>query len=147
MNTFLPYPNFNKSAECLDYRRLGKQRVEAWQIYETIISGRKAWSNHPATLMWKSYPEALLEYGIVMCENWISRGYKDTMLTRFLKEYNKKAVQCYEIPKWLGSRKFHASHRSNLLRKDPVHYGQFKWKESADLPYVWPVVITESNSK
>jgi len=33
MNTFLPYPDFVKSAQCLDYRRLGKQRVEAWQIY------------------------------------------------------------------------------------------------------------------
>ena len=34
MQTFLPYPDFVKSAQCLDYRRLGKQRVEAKQILE-----------------------------------------------------------------------------------------------------------------
>lgn len=34
MNTFLPYPSFDESAKCLDYKRLGKQRVEAKQILE-----------------------------------------------------------------------------------------------------------------
>ena len=38
MQTFLPYQNFIKSAKCLDYKRLGKQRVEALQIHN-IISG------------------------------------------------------------------------------------------------------------
>jgi hypothetical protein len=42
-------------------------------------------------------------------------------------------------PKWLGNADFHASHRSNLLRKEPSHYSQFHWVESPDLPYVWPV--------
>lgn len=32
MQTFLPYPDFKKSLQALDYRRLGKQRVEAYQI-------------------------------------------------------------------------------------------------------------------
>ena len=39
MNTFLPYPSFTKSAKCLDYRRLDKQRIEAWQIYNTLKQG------------------------------------------------------------------------------------------------------------
>lgn len=34
MQTFLPYPEFIKSAQCLDNKRLGKQRVEAKQILE-----------------------------------------------------------------------------------------------------------------
>lgn len=34
---------------------------------------------------------------------------------------------------------FHASHRSNLLRKDPVWYSQFNWTEPNNLPYVWPI--------
>jgi hypothetical protein len=42
-------------------------------------------------------------------------------------------------PPWLGDNTFHASHKSNLLRKDPVWYGQFGWSEPTDLPYVWPV--------
>lgn len=34
MQTFLPYANFEASAKVLDYKRLGKQRVEAKQILE-----------------------------------------------------------------------------------------------------------------
>jgi hypothetical protein len=36
MQTFLPYPDFKKSIKALDYRRLGKQRVEAYQIIRTL---------------------------------------------------------------------------------------------------------------
>ena len=36
MQTFLPYPDFTQSAKTLDYRRLGKQRVEAWQILNAL---------------------------------------------------------------------------------------------------------------
>jgi hypothetical protein len=44
-----------------------------------------------------------------------------------------------QYPPWLGDEAFHASHRSNLLRKNPEWYGQFGWTEPDDLPYVWPV--------
>lgn len=44
------------------------------------------------------------------------------------------------MPPWLGDSDFHASHRSNLLRKDPEYYGEFNWTESPDLEYVWPKV-------
>ena len=37
MQTFLPYPDMIKSAKALDYKRLGKQRVEAKQIIFTTI--------------------------------------------------------------------------------------------------------------
>ena len=42
MQTFLPYPDFVKSALVLDYRRLGKQRVEARQILDIIVNDKKA---------------------------------------------------------------------------------------------------------
>src|SRR3546814_11842397 len=41
------------------------------------------------------------------------------------------------MPPWLGNAAFHASHRSNLLRKDPGFYGRYGWPEPPDLPYVW----------
>ena len=43
-----------------------------------------------------------------------------------------------QMPRWLGLDAFHASHRSNLLRKDRSHYSQFNWTEHDDLPYHWP---------
>jgi len=137
MQTFLPYPDFEESAKCLDYRRLGKQRVEAWQIYLALTKPGYGWQSHPAVRMWSGYESILLEYGIEICREWQRRGFKDSLLERFLKEWGKKDFQ-FEYPFWMGNKKFHASHRSNLLRKDPVYYGKFGWSESTTLPYVWP---------
>ena len=39
MQTFLPHPEFDESAACLDYKRLGKQRLEAKTIID-ILDGK-----------------------------------------------------------------------------------------------------------
>lgn len=139
MQTFLPYSSFFISAACLDYKRLGKQRVEAKQILNVLLGKAKindkgiiAWANHPAVKMWRGYELALAWYHNIMIQEWICRGYKNTML---LEELNGKLV----FPPWLGNVDFHASHRSNLLRKDYQYYKAFGWPESLDLPYYWPI--------
>jgi hypothetical protein len=43
-----------------------------------------------------------------------------------------------QLPPWLGEPAVHVSHRSALLRKDPVYYRPFFPTEPDDLPYVWP---------
>ena len=43
------------------------------------------------------------------------------------------------LPEWMGDEGFHASHRSNLLKKDPEFYGKYGWTEATDLDYLWPV--------
>lgn len=139
MQTFLPYESFQRSLEVLDYRRLGKQRVEARQLIDTILgvptkSGkpRTGWLNHPAAVMWRDHVCALMFYHNMAIDEWVRRGYNNTM--------PKIATDPYKLtyPDWLGDEAFHASHRSNLLRKDPEYYGQFGWTESDDLEYVWP---------
>ena len=136
MQTFLPYSDFKETARCLDYRRLGKQRVEAWQTYRAIIY-KNGWSHHPTVKMWHNNIGALLEYGATMCIEWKRRGYVDNMLVRFQKEMSK----CYDFskPKWIGDDEFHKSHKSNLLRKLPEHYSKFNWQVSSNLPYKWMV--------
>lgn len=138
MQTFLPYPDFIRSAQTLDWKRLGKQRVEGMQLLKAILGERKldgnfynGWINHPATKMWSSYPDALKVYTNAMINEWILRGYKNNMQ---LYEVPGK----YTIPDWLGNEFFHASHRSNLLRKDFNYYSQYGWQEQNDLPYIWP---------
>jgi hypothetical protein len=42
------------------------------------------------------------------------------------------------MPPWFGDDRFHAAHRSNLLRKSPEHYRQYWPTEPDDLEYVWP---------
>ena len=132
MQTFLPYPDFVQTARCLDWRRLGKQRVECLQIIETILHGSQ-WSHHPAVLMWDGFIPALAEYGGIICLEWKRRGYVDHLFRRIAAHGHGKVI----YPSWLGNEAFHASHRGNLLRKDK-HYKQFGWTESPELPYVWP---------
>ena len=144
MNTFLPYPDFTASARALDYRRLGKQRIEAKQIYETLAGFKKGWRHHPAVKMWKGCAYQLLVYGSVMCDEWRRRGYVDNLGLWFWLARQQEMIQPLAIwntkPAWLGDPLFHASHRSNLLRKDSGWYGQFGWTEAPDMRYVWPCV-------
>ena len=133
MQTFLPLPSKGQSVRCLDSKRLGKQRVEAMQILKALngdYSKTGAWVNHPATKMWRGYESALTFYKDLCIEEWIRRGFKNTM--PYKKEHTAK------MPPWFGDSEFHASHRSNLIRKDAEFYSQFNWKEPDDLPYVWP---------
>ena len=142
MQTFLPYKSFVESASCLDYRRLGKQRVECLQLLsalqfpwalERTKTNNSKWSNHPATKMWKGFEECLALYMNTIILEWEARGYKNNM--EYFDNFTHKV---YDDPDWLGNEDFHASHRSNLLRKDPEWYGKFEWIEPNDLPYVWP---------
>lgn len=133
MQTFLPYPDFRRTAACLDYRRLGKQRIEAYQILQTLQDEqRRGWRNHPAVLMWRGYEDALKLYMNTIIDEWVARGFRNTMERASLPESPR-------MPPWLGDPAFHASHRANLLRKDPTFYGRYGWPESPELPYVWPV--------
>lgn len=140
MQTFLPYPSFEKSAECLDVKRLGKQRVEVYQILRSLLGESKGWLNHPCTKMWKGYEGSLKNYGIAVCKAWRKLGYKDTLLEKITNLNTPET----ENPEWLGNEEFHLSHQSNLLRKDQVWYGKY-WNVPTDLPYIWPVEKNENN--
>jgi hypothetical protein len=134
MQTFLPYPSFIRSAECLDDKRLGKQRVEAKQIYLALTRIGYGWKNHPAVKMWKGYEQALLNYGFIVCCQWRLRGFNDT-----LKDFFGDKIKDIPMnPSWL-TEELCRSHQSNLIRKSPEHY-RYLWPDVPDdLPYIWPV--------
>lgn len=136
MQTFLPYSNFELSAKTLDRQRLGKQRVETLQILKALEAGTGGWANHPATRMWKGHTNALVAYGVAICDEWIGRGYKDTCRDKILAYRNNETN---DLPDWVGDKAFHRSHRSNLTRKFPEHYSKF-WDEPDDLEYIWPTI-------
>ncbi len=58
MQTFVPHTAI---AKCLDYRRLGKQRVECKQIL-AAMNTTTGWSNHRAALLYKD-PEYYSQFG------------------------------------------------------------------------------------
>lgn len=135
MQTFLPFPDFEASARCLDNKRLGKQRIEVLTILRVLNGEVKGWRNHPAVLMWQGYENALVEYGLAVCDEWIRRGFVDRCRAKILGYRKRKRTV---KPPWLGDREFHRSHQSNLLRKNPKWYGRC-FKVADNLPYKWPV--------
>lgn len=136
MQTFVPYgADFQATAQVLDRARLGKQRVETFQILNALKGLSKGWVNHPATRMWRGHEPALAYYGIVMCKEWKDRGYQDSLLTRFAPYLVDQIV----LPDWLSRDDIMESHRSNLIRKRPDIYQPVWPGVPDDLPYVWPV--------
>lgn len=114
-----------------------------------VLGVRKTpWYNHPAAQMWKGFEKSLAIYGLFICDEWRERGYHDTCFNKIQKyvpdyvfrgeDYNGFSTIKWPCPPWLGLDQFHASHRSNLLRKNPDWYKQFNWSEPDDLPYIWP---------
>jgi len=149
MQTFLPYPSFTQSARVLDRQRLGKQRVEGMQILKVLLglgkvnkNGTVAWSNHPAVKMWAGYEKCLIQYTRAICDEWMARGYKDTVKEKIRNMWNENRSTAWDVgiktPWWFGLDEFHSAHRQTLLEKDPTHYGQFKWKEKPKYEYWWP---------
>jgi len=137
MQTFLPLENYTESARVLDYRRLGKQRIECKQILQTLLGRSRGWANHPAVRMWEGYEDSLIRYAICICSEWRLRGYRDNQLDWFVHLFKKSSV-IVPIPPWLGDHRFHSSHRAALLFKAPEHYSQFGWTEEPKIDYYWP---------
>ena len=82
--------------------------------------------------MWKPYPDALKLYINTVIEEWVRKGYKNT-----IKLY--KIDNNIQMPTWLGLKRFFASHRSNLKRKEEFYYHNYGWNESPDVSYLWPI--------
>ncbi|MFI7707308.1 MSMEG_6728 family protein [Nonomuraea sp. NPDC049480] len=150
MQTFLPYPDFAATAAVLDPRRLGKQRVEVLQILRALTVPGYGWRHHPVVKMWAGYEEALVRYGLEVCDRWRSAGRPDTCAATITWEVAQlrgtatvrrqpELAAAAELPPWLGDEALHRSHRSALLRKDPGFYRPvFGDDEPDDLAYVWP---------
>lgn len=138
MQTFLPYESFHESARCLDRLRLGKQRIEAYQVLISLSDPGYGWQNHPAVRMWRGHEVWCAGYAQVICDEWVRRGYRDTVRQKVLSLVERAGWDIVPPPPWLGLDSFHLSHRSNLVRKDPSRYG-IMWPEvRPDLPYFWP---------
>lgn len=141
MQTFLPFADFEACARLLDYKRLGKQRVEAAQILSTLHRimhdppGKIPWENHPAVKMWFGFEDVLKHYYHAVVREWVRRGYRSTM-RMFVP--GPSPMSMLRLPPWLGDERLHASHRAALLAKEPAHYEQFGWSEQPVINYYWP---------
>ena len=149
MQTFLPFPSFRASAETLDDRRLGKQRVETLQVMKALIVPGYGWQHHPVTAMWRGHRPALMAYQRETCAVWSARGFADTCLEKTMavlgtvpEDAEAYLLGGYPLPPWLGREELHRSHRSKLIAKFPEHYAPLFPGVPDDLDYVWPVATS-----
>jgi hypothetical protein len=148
VQTFLPDPDFERSARALDLKRLGKQRVECIQVLRGLTVPGYGWRHHPAVKMWRGHEEALARYALTCCAVWSERGHADTCAATIVQDVRAAGVTRVRsqdelaaagaLPAWLGDETFHRSHRSALVRKDPEHYRPLFPDVPDDLPYTWP---------
>lgn len=150
MQTFLPVPDFKECARILDKKRVWKQVIEAKTILNTLKRCRESgngnqkfgscplspapWSNHPVTRMWRWHEGLLTIYYNTFLRECINerqirvKAYSEIILPSTV----------YPLPSWMSDERVYSSHRSNLLRKDPIYYGKFGWKEDDSQKYFWP---------
>lgn len=135
MQTFLTHDMFRETASILDRQRLGKQRLEAWQIIKInnkhadnqslILPSPVGYEHHPAVKMWRGYSNLLCLYGMRMCMEWKTRRYQDNLHDLFLQESHKHE---FIIPPWWTDPEektlIISSHRGLLVVKDPVYYNK-----------------------
>lgn len=159
MQTFLCEPTFHQSIAHLDNKRLGKQRVEAYQILLalgdswawSVYKGDKSpdtygWQNHPAVLMWRGYKTHLKTYYHDCVLEWVKRGYKNTMSTDGIT-WQQLVVGRTINMNW-HTPEFVTSHRCKLLQKNYDFYSQYNWNVPdnwQEIDYIWPV--RKSNDK
>lgn len=136
MQTFLPLENYYESMKCLDKSRLGNQ---VWREGLTLLRGK--WPNHPASKMWRGHEYHLGLYllaGLQVLRERKKNKHAYGSVELKIKTEMEKFTDTGKPP-FIGNDTFHASHRSNLLRKNKEYYSQFGWVESDSLPYYWPV--------
>lgn len=141
MQTFLPHAGFVRSAHALDDKRLGKQRVETFQILRALIWPTYGWKRHPAVTMWRGFTPALVSYGVATCREWAARGHADALEDQLLEYTGGVSTTFSELsaegrlPPWLGDDAVHRSHRRALAGKAPDLYPA-DW--TGEGGYVWP---------
>ncbi len=138
MIIFLPDQSYFECAKILDYKRLGKQRVEARWLLQELQKENSRFKNHPLYKMFDGYQYMVISYGIAICEEWLNRGYKDTLLNWFLDQDQENYDD--SDPWWIFDERIYSSHRTKLITKDPVYYSKFGWSEIPDpnCSYYWP---------
>jgi hypothetical protein len=139
MQTFLPYADFERIAQCLDLSRHCAMLRESQQTLDTLLltptkkgTIRRGYLHHPILNLWRGYEDALKLYINKMREGWLLKG-KNSKLPFYVLPHEVK------MPPWIGDERLHKAHRSQLYYKNPQYYSQFNWIEANEplKDYIW----------
>ena len=163
VNTFIIVPDIVKTAQLLDTKRLGKQRIEALEIINCLEEFDKTgkitskWGNHPVVKCWMGFTNHLKVYYNIILREWINRGYNNNMEFYQIENenlyhivpcnfHNNSIVFCgtynyYSFPFWVAFYPFYMSHQASLCRKYPKYYSSLLREELnyfLEIGYFWP---------
>lgn len=127
MQVFMPYKSIIESVRCLDYRRLGKQRIEIKYMLE-MLYGMWAYRKHPVVEMWEDYYVFLEIIYSASVREWISRGHTNTLPIEL--EFVTGPVV---LPPWLEDYTY--QYKGLLLYKDYDYYSK-KFDNPEDIPRI-----------
>lgn len=116
MQIFIPFPCVRKSLKSLDYKRLGKQRLEAWQIIRIIRGETTGYQKHPIISTYRKYLPAVIDYYNKCLEEWENRGYQNDKLQPIKLDSEP------ERPPFWDYKEFTDRHQAILRAKDPLFY-------------------------
>ena len=134
MQTFLPFKDFDKSAQALDNKRLNKQVLEGYQILKVLSNPdpKAAWRNHPAVKMWRGSEFGLWDYVMAMVREAKKRGIKTDKNLSNIRALTSVEGKYWgtEFPAWYDNATIMSrvvtTHRANLYRKDSEYYVDFE---------------------
>lgn len=124
LRTWLPFPDFRLSVQCLADVELKAVRLSAMRLLRCIESGRTPACPSDISL-WDGYGEALSLYGFLACTEARVRGYPCKLRPFFARRLPKGD---FDLPQWVGDPAVHTAHKVELLRRRPQHYGLL-WPE------------------
>lgn len=141
MQTFMTHEDYTETAKTLDNKRLGKQRVEAYQILRALLGESNGWIHHPATRMWQGFEYELALYGLTISMEFYERGFDGWYMAEVFSDYQQRLSErnTEKYPWWTQEHEFRISHQSNLLRKDAEFYGDKFVGIPNNYPYLWPL--------
>jgi len=136
--TFITDDDPKVCARNLDYKRLGKQKLECKWIINSIESKKN--NKHPGYLMWEGYLNYLKHYTNCIIEEWLRRGYKNTMEIYSLPSE-------FEKPWFFTYRPLQLTHICSLKRKDSNYYNNVfpnspEITQYMTIGYLWPTKIS-----
>lgn len=139
MQVFIPYPDPFLTAQCLDRKRLQKQRLEAYTIIKAIVYKTGGWASHPVVKMYSDH------IGWLQCYLSCLRLY----LEGFLDEARYWADNANKIRPPFITPDLCDQHKRRLYTKAPDLYPQFaEYGESDENWYVLGhKIVKYSNGK
>lgn len=145
MQTYLPLPELEGSFLCLDDLTLRQQCLDAVRLLDCLVGYDPCWTRHPAFRMWYGFEQMLCCYAHMAHDFHLRRLTTHSQLFSWfmLQETVRRRPDLMgtpAVPPWWNDRRLHTSHQSNLVRKNPAHYGPIFPKTKPSPVWCWPWV-------